>query len=258
LARPDRIGRDELIGLLQNAGCVAAEEEADELIEAARDADHLSEMATRRATGEPLAWIVGEVTFCGARVIVHPGVYVPRWQSEELARRAARHLSAGELAIDLCTGSGALAVALRALVPGVDVLVTELDERAAECARANGLQVYLGDLDAALPNALVGTAKVVMGVVPYVPTPELQFLPRDVREYEPLLALDGGDSGTVVLFRAARAAKRLLRSGGMVVFELGGDEDDALLAELDRLDFRDGEVFYDEDGDVRGVAAFRR
>jgi release factor glutamine methyltransferase len=117
--------------------------------------------------------------------------------------------------------------------------------------------VTLGDLDAGIPAALVGTANVVIGVVPYVPRSELEFLPRDVRDYEPLLALDGGDSGTEVLFRALHAAERLLQSGGMVIFELGGDEDDALLAELEQLNFRDASVIYDEDGDVRGVAAFR-
>ena len=232
--------------------------EADELLGFARDDDHLRELLARRVTGEPLAWIVGEVQFCGARVLVHPGVYVPRWQTEQLVRIAAQHLSAGDLVVDLCTGSGALAVALDFLVPGVKIVATELDERATSCARANGVEVYQGDFDESIPAGLFGRAAVVVGVVPYVPTSELQYLPRDVREFEPLLALDGGESGTVELLRAVQAAKRLLRSGGFVAFELGGDEADLLLDELRRSDFHGGTVIYDDEGDVRGVTAFRR
>ena len=215
-------------------------------------------MVERRLSGEPLAWITGEVRFCGVRVVVHPGVYVPRWQSEQLVRTAASHLRAGEIAIDLCTGSGAVAVALNALVPGAEVIGTEIDDRAAACARENGIKVHVGDLDAAIPNRYFGEATLVIGVVPYVPTAELKFLPRDVLNFEPRLALDGGPSGTRILSRAVQAGSRLLRSGGLLLLELGGDEDVAVLEELALLAFRDAEVVYDQDGDVRGVAAFRR
>jgi release factor glutamine methyltransferase len=212
-------------------------------------------MLDRRVEGEPLAWIVGSVLFCGVRVLVHPGVYVPRWQSEPLVRRAATHLGRDGLAVDLCTGSGALALALGALVPGARVVATEIDPVACECARANGVEVFEGELDNALARSLDGTVDVVLGVVPYVPTPELSFLARDVLEFEPRVALDGGEDGTEFLRRALQYAAGLLRSGGVLLLELGGTEDEAIRSALVDAGFSPIEAMYDEDGDLRAIEA---
>jgi release factor glutamine methyltransferase len=95
---------------LAAAGCIAPEEEARELLRAASDERTLEEWIRRRERGEPLAWITGITTFCGRSIRVDPGVYVPRPQSEELARRAAAFLPQSGRALDLCTGSGAVAV----------------------------------------------------------------------------------------------------------------------------------------------------
>src|SRR5476651_11785 len=104
---------DPLIALLSEAGFVAAEEEARELsARAAGDVELLDALVQRRLTGEPLAWITGRTPFCGMEVLVDPGVYVPRWQSEPLARRAVERLPATGTAVDLCTGSGAIAKVL--------------------------------------------------------------------------------------------------------------------------------------------------
>jgi len=214
-------------------------------------------MLARRVEGEPLAWIVGSVLFCGVRVLVHPGVYVPRWQSEPLVRRVARYLEHGGLAVDLCTGSGALALGLRSLSPRARVVGTEVDPVACACARANGIEVYEGELDSALVRALDGTVDVVLGVVPYVPTEELGFLPRDVLEYEPRDALDGGHDGTEFLHRALRCASGLLRGGGVVLFELGGSEDEMIGPALIDAGFTAVESILDEDGDLRAIEAVR-
>ncbi len=94
-----------LAALLSDAGFVAAEEEADELFgRAAGDAELLDSLVERRLTGEPLAWITERVSFCGLQIRVDPGVYVPRWQNEPLARRAVERLRETSMAIDLCTG----------------------------------------------------------------------------------------------------------------------------------------------------------
>ena len=105
--------REELVSRLEDAGCVAPEEEADELIEAARgDDEQLERLVARRVRGEPLAWVTGVTNFAGCRVRIHPGVYVPRWQTEALVLRAVELLPEEGLAADLCTGSGAIAMAL--------------------------------------------------------------------------------------------------------------------------------------------------
>lgn len=237
-----------------NAGFVAADDEAQELLEFTNGDDAVLEaMTERRLLGEPLAWIVGYAEFCGRRVTVHEGVYVPRWQSEPLARRAAQRLSARGVAIDVCTGSGAIAMMLHAERPDARILATELDERAARCAESNGVNVYLGDLFEPLSRDLDGHVDVIVGVVPYVPTPSLSLLPRDTFAFESTLSYDGGPDGVNVLRRVLADGRRLLRPGGALLVELGGDQADALQSDVTRLGFEDVTVLVDDDGDVRGL-----
>jgi len=259
-APPDR---GALVELLAGAGFVSATQEADELLAAAAaggvggfgDAGRLEELVQRRLTGEPLAWITGSASFCGRRLRVHPGVYVPRRQSEPLARRAAERLPAGGVAIDLCTGSGAIASALMAMRPGARIVASELDERAVGCARANGVEVYSGDLFAPLPRSLEGRADVVVGVVPYVPTPELELLQRDTLTFESTLSYDGGPDGAGILRRVLAGSPRFLCRGGALLLELGGAEADLLADDVARLGYADVTVLADEEGDVRGIEA---
>ncbi len=239
--------------ILRSAGCVSAEEEAVALTAAASDQGQLRELLERRCVGEPLAWLLGAVDFCGQRVIVRPGVYVPRWQTEELAREAAARLPKSGLAVDLCTGSGAVAVVMRRLRPRARVLGTEVDPLAAECARANGVDVLVGDLDGGLPSEVRGLVDVVTAVVPYVPTPELVFLPRDVTAYEPIGALDGGPNGLRILTLAVAAAARLLKPGGSLLLEVGGDQGRQLAPVLEHHGFADIRLARDEEGDLRAV-----
>ena len=186
-----------------------------------------------------------------------PGVYVPRWQSEQLARRAAERLPTGGTAIDLCTGCGAMARVLMESRPDARVVGCDVDERAVACARANGVTAYRGDLFAALPADLEARVDVVVGVVPYVPTPELRLLHRDTLAFESPCSYDGGADGLAFLRRAVVESPRFLRRGGALLLELGGDEADALRGDLERADFTDVHVLVDEDGDVRGVEATR-
>jgi release factor glutamine methyltransferase len=253
-----RSSRRSLVARLRSAGCVAPSEEADELIDAAAGSQELLErLATRRIAGEPLAWVTGAVTFAGHRVRIHPGVYVPRQQSELLVRRAIELLPDDGLATDLCTGSGAIALALARARPGARVVGTELDPDACLCAMENGVQVLRGDLAEPIPAGLQGRIDVVIGVVPYVPSREIQFLPRDVREHEPRLALDGGTDGIRLLAAAVQAAGKLLHPGGTLLLELGGDQDQALGDKLADAGFGPARLHVDEEGDLRGLEARR-
>jgi len=244
---------------LAAAGCVAPFDEADELIEAAGgDEGPLDRLVARRVAGEPLAWVIGSVRFAGHRIRVHPGVYVPRWQSEPLVRRAIELLPDNGLAADLCTGSGAIAVALARARPAARVLATDIDPDACSCARGNGVEVFAGHLAIPLPAEHRGHFDVVIAVVPYVPTDQLVYLPRDVRDHEPLLALDGGPHGTRVLEQAVWAAAELLRPGGALLLELGGDQAEAMRGVLTAAGFAPARIFEDDDGDVRGFEAKKR
>jgi release factor glutamine methyltransferase len=251
-----RAHRHETITMrLAAAGCIAADAEAHEMLAAAADWSVLEAWVRRRERGEPLAWIVGTTAFCGHRVVVEPGVYVPRWQSEELARRAGEHLAGGGgLALDLCTGSGAIAVHLAAVAPRALVLAADLDATAVRCARRNGVHAVVADIGEPFRSA---SFHVVTAVAPYVPTAGLALLPSDVRAFEPTSALDGGGDGLAIVRRVAAAAARLLVPGGWLLTEVGGDQEAPLRHELAALGFASADAWYDDEGDVRGVVAQR-
>lgn len=240
-----------LTRLLMREGFVAAEEEAEELIAAAGgDGSRLEALVARRRTGEPLAWITGSVEFCGLTMAIHEGVYVPRWHTERLAEVAAERLPAAGTAIDLCTGSGAIAKVLLTRRPGAHVVATDLDERSVACARANGVDARVGDLFAPLAPARVD---VVVAVVPYVPTRALALLQRDTFTFERALAYDGGDDGLDILRRVLHDATRHLKPRGALILEVGGAQAGALEEDIVGLGYTDVREIVDEDGDLRGI-----
>jgi len=241
---------------LITAGCVAADEEVAELAAVSHaDGGVLAVLVDRRTRGEPLAWITGTARFCGCTIVVDPGVYVPRWQSEPLAERAADLLAPDGRAIDLGTGSGAIARVLLERRPAASVLGTECDPASARCARRNGVAVAEGDLFEGVPPAWTGTVDVVVGVLPYVPTDQLEYLPRDVRDFEPRGALDGGTDGLDVVRRAVIGARPWLRDGGHLLLEIGGEQPRAIVAVLERARFAGVRIVADADGDPRRVEA---
>jgi release factor glutamine methyltransferase len=243
---------------LAAAGCVAAAEEAIELVAVAPDVATLEAMVARREQGEPLAWITGVTEFCGHQVRIDTGVYIPRRQTEELVHRAVAILASKERSTwvaDLCTGSGAIAVALKASVPGARVVAVDSDLRAVRCAHRNGVSVALGDLGQPLMR---GTFEVVTAVAPYVPTADIRFLPRDVQRFEPRHALDGGSDGLDLVRRIVASSAELLRPGGWLLTELGGEQHLVLAPILDAFGFGSIVVWRDEEDDLRGVAARRR
>ena len=237
----------DLAERLGAAGFIAAPEEAADLWAAAAGDRAVAEsLLARRLTGEPLAWITGFHDFCGVRLRIAPGVYVPRPQTELIARRAVELLPPDGVAIDLCTGSGAIAAVLRAARPAARVHATDADGRAVACARDNGVDAHLGDLFAPLPD--IG-ADVVTAVAPYVPSPELGLLHRDTLAFESAGHYDGGPDGLAVARRVVAAAPARLRPGGTLLLELGAGQPERLAGAGLRL----VAVLRDEDGDVRGA-----
>jgi len=251
---PD-LGIDAVTRALAGAGCVAADEEAAELLAAAGSTDELAAMLARRLTGEPLAWITRSARFCGIDVAIEPGVYVPRWQSEPLARLGARLLRDTGTAVDLCTGSGAIAMVLQTAHRRARVVGTERDPIAVACARANGVDVFEGDLFDPLPVELESSVDVVTGVLPYVPSGAIRLLPRDVQQFEPRGALDGGPDGLDLLSVAIERSPRWLRPGGWLLLEAGGVQVESLRPVLAQARFDEVAVLEDGDGDTRGLSA---
>jgi len=207
---------------LRAAGCVFAEDEARLLISAARTFDELTAMVERRVAGHPLEHVVGWAEFCGLRVAVDPGVFVPRRRTEFLVSQAVALTRPGAVVVDLCCGSGALGAALAA-VREVELYAVDIDPAAVRCARRNlaaaAGRVYEGDLYEPLPAALHGRVDVLLANVPYVPTEDIELLPPEARLHEARVALDGGPDGLDVLRRVSAGASVWLAPGGWVLFE---------------------------------------
>ncbi|WP_031084479.1 putative protein N(5)-glutamine methyltransferase [Streptomyces sp. NRRL WC-3549] len=221
-----------VVARLRAAGCVFAEDEAALLRRAATGPAHLDALVARRVDGLPLEHVLGWAEFCGIRVAVGPGVFVPRRRTEFLVRQAAAAAPDRPVAVDLCCGSGALGAALAATLPTVELHAADVDPAAVRYARSNlaGLgEVYEGDLFAPLPGALRGRVDVLLANVPYVPTDDVGLLPAEARVHEPRVALDGGGDGLDVMRRVAAEAPGWLAPGGSLLVETS--ERQAALAE---------------------------
>jgi release factor glutamine methyltransferase len=210
---------------------VFAEDEAALLIEATTDAAELESLVARRVAGEPLEYVLGWAEFAGLRLAVAPGVFVPRRRTELLLREAEEGLgldtplcgysTSGASLLEVCCGVAPVATALAERMPAASVTASDLDPDAVAVARRNleprGGAVVAGDLFAALPAG--ARYDVIVANAPYVPSAELRNMPREAREFEHPLALDGGDDGLALHRRIAAEAAALLAPGGTLLVE---------------------------------------
>ena len=209
-----------VVSRLRAAGCVFAEDEARLLVEAAATPADLDLLVSRRVAGLPLEQVLGWAEFLGLRIVVEPGVFVPRRRTELLARRAAALARRGSVVVDLCCGSGAVGAAVCAAVAGVELFAVDVEPAAVRCARRNVTgAVYEGDLYEPLPDSVRGRVDVLVANAPYVPSGAVGLMPPEARLHEPLVALDGGADGLDVLRRVIVAAPSWLASGGHLLFE---------------------------------------
>jgi release factor glutamine methyltransferase len=250
---------------------VFAEDEASILLSSARTPAELETMVERRASGEPLEYVVGWAEFCGLRVFVDPGVFVPRPRSEFLVSVAVdlfrlRGSAAVPVIVDLCCGTGALGLAVAAelgqagksgggagaALPAAELHAADLDPAAVACARRNvepaGGRVYLGDLFGPLPVSLRGRIDVLICNAPYVPTAEIAFMPAEAREHEAPMALDGGADGLAVLRRVAADAVSWLAPGGVLLVETSERQAPAMAAAMSAAGLSPGVHEDDESG----------
>ncbi|MBD1592797.1 putative protein N(5)-glutamine methyltransferase [Arthrobacter sp. S1_S22] len=222
-----------IVSALRAAGCVFAEDEAQLLVAAAPDSEVLAEWVDLRVSGMPLEHILGWADFCGERIAVDPGVFVPRRRTELLVHQAIgllpdRVSSPPPIVVDLCCGSGAVGTAIARLHPAAEVHSADIDPAAVNCARRNmepvGGRVYQGDLFAALPPALQGRVRILAVNAPYVPTEAIKTMPPEARLYESRAALDGGDDGLDCHRRVAAEALKWLLPEGHLLIETSGQQ----------------------------------
>jgi len=185
----------------------------------------------RRAQGMPLQYVTGEVPFRHIVLKVESGVFIPRPETELLVEEGLKGVDvAGPVvvAIDLCTGSGAVAISLAEERKGVTVYATDVSEDAVRIARENvsrtgvedRVRILHGDLFEPLPDDIRGNAAVVLANPPYIPSSRVSTLPAEVADHEPHRALDGGQDGLEVVERIALQAGEWLVPGGMLAIEI--------------------------------------
>ncbi len=228
-ASASRFPLPDIVTKLRSAGCVFAEDEARLLISAASTPAELAAMVDRRAAGLPLEQVLGWAEFCGLRITVEPGVFVPRRRTEFLVHQAVDLATRpSPVVVDLCCGSGALGAAMIAALDrvgsyAVELYAVDIDPAAVRCARRNLAaadgRVYAGDLYEPLPANLRGRIDILVANVPYVPTGEIELLPAEARVHEARVALDGGPDGLDVLRRVSAAAPQWLTPGGHLLSE---------------------------------------
>jgi release factor glutamine methyltransferase len=223
---------------LREAGIASPEHDAAELLAhvlgtsrgglvlveevAASAAEEYAELVARRAARVPLQHLTGVAWFRHVELAVGPGVFVPRPETELLAGWAIEHATDGSVVVDLCTGSGAIAKAVKDEVPGADVHAVELSEAALAWAERNlegtGVDLRHGDLATAFDD-LAGRVDIVTCNPPYVPLEAWESVAPEARDHDPHLALFSGADGLDAIRVLESRAAVLLRPGGVVGFE---------------------------------------
>jgi release factor glutamine methyltransferase len=200
----------------------------------------------RRLGGEPTQYLLGHKEFYGRPFAVDPRVLIPRSETELLVEAVLRALPKDQPArvLDLCTGSGCIAISVAAEREQASVWASDLSGDALAVAKANAealgvasrVTFYQGDLFAPIPEG--ATFDVIVSNPPYIATGELAGLQREVQR-EPKLALDGGPDGLTLLGKLVEQAKARLKPGGLLALELGDDQGAAVQTQLTRSAYLD-------------------
>ena len=250
-------------------------------------------LINERCKGRPLQYILGSANFYGIDLAVDERVLIPRPETEVLVETALKELSRftpqtacaegiarakqafgmspDPLILDLCTGSGAIAAAAAEGLPGARIIATELSPKAFMLARANlrrydNVRVLRGDLFEALeglkdssgrPEKLLFDA--ILTNPPYIPSDVIAGLAKEVRDYEPRMALDGGTDGLDFIRRIIKEAPDHLRPGGLLLMEIGDDQGEAaFLLAVDSNAYKEASIVKDLAGKDRILRAVKR
>ena len=266
---------------LKKAGVEAAQLEARELLCYAADKSReqlyrdmplyvsgelekrVEALVQRRLAGEPVAYIVGEWEFYGLSLDISSDVLIPRADTEVLAEQAilaARAAGEGARVLDLCAGSGCVGLAVAANAPNCRAVLADVSEEALKICRQN---IRRNDLNARVtcvqadarqaPSSVLWDFDVIACNPPYIPTGDIDGLDPSVRDYEPRLALDGGDDGLDFYRDIAEKWRTALRLGGVLLFEVGIGQASGVEQILSRCGYEDIETFQDTGGIWRVV-----
>lgn len=203
-----------------------------------RTRERFLSLVARRAGGEPFPFLTGFIVFYGLELDVAPGSFVPRPSSELTVDRAVRRLKKKKNAIvvDVCAGAGPIALAVADEVPSAEVWAVDIDKDGLAQGKKNAKKLDIenvnfapGDMYEPLPAKLKGQVDVITGHVPYVLPGELEDLPSEVREHEPLYTLsDSSEDGLGLMRRAISESLEWLKPGGWLILEVAEDLGDQI------------------------------
>jgi release factor glutamine methyltransferase len=240
-----------------------------ERVLAEQELEQTRELLKRRARREPLQHILGSTSFCGFEIKVNRSVLIPRQETELLAERAWAFLknrakeTPAPVALDFGTGSGCLAITLACHVPAARIYALDISRAALDLARENAVihhaheQIEFIESDglAGLPANL--QFDLVVSNPPYIPSPEIDSLPPEVRDFDPRSALDGGECGLTFYSLLARQIPERLKSDGELMCEFGDGQADAVLGLFQRQGWRIEGIEQDLAGRARFLIACR-
>ena len=223
----------------------------------------VAKLMNRRLEGEPVAYLIGEWEFYGLPLDISRDVLIPRADTEVLAEQAilaARAAGEGARVLDLCAGSGCVGLAVAANAPQCRAVLADVSEEALKICRQN---IRRNDLNARVtcvqadarqaPSSVLWDFDVIASNPPYIPTRDIDGLDSSVRDYEPHLALDGGDDGLDFYRDIAEKWRTALRLGGVLLFEVGIGQAADVEQILARCGYEDIETFQDTGGIWRVV-----
>lgn len=208
--------------------------------------EQLEKLAMRRAEHEPLQYITGVQDFMGMEFKVTPAVLIPRQDTERLVEEALPYCS-GKTVLDMCTGSGCIAVSISKLCENSNVTAVDISEEALQVATENAsrLEATVRFVQSNLFQNIKEKYDVIISNPPYIASAEVDKLMPEVREHEPRLALDGTEDGLKFYREIIKEAPRYLQNDGMVLFEIGYDQAEAVTDLLKTEGF--GSVFVRKD-----------
>lgn len=225
--------------------------------------ERLGELVQRRLQGEPLAYILGEWDFMGLNLMITPDVLIPRSDTETVAQRAVEIARAsGEHArvLDLCCGSGCIGLAVAKNSKNCRVVLADVSDKALDVARKNTIRTGLSGqtttfwADARMaPPRLIWDFNLIVCNPPYIRSGDLAGLDPSVRDFEPHLALDGGEDGLDFYRSVAGQWKTAMRSACVLLFEVGYDQADDVLEILSENGYRNLKKHKDWNGVFRAV-----
>lgn len=201
----------------------------------------IKEIAEKRLTGRPLWYIIGDTEFYGCKIKVDERALIPRPETEILADSVVKSAEEGDRILDMCTGSGCIAVSVAKALKGKNVVVTAADLSdaaimlAQENAKLNDVTVHFVQSD--LFASVRGRYNIIVCNPPYIRSGEIPYIQKEVREYEPRVALDGGEDGLEFYRRIARDVKSYLAKDGMLIMECGEGQTNEILQIFSKRDY---------------------